>query len=115
MLLTFESYPSDVKNYLTSVLTLCKYVIFSKPNCHECTVLKSLIRQHVSINEYRIIDISEIDDANLDAVDVMQAVVTETGAKFYPICFVQGVFTPTPEIKKLITSNLSFDTDNTDF
>lgn len=115
MSLTFESYPIDVKDYLTNVLALCKYVIFSKPSCPECTVLKSLIRQHVSINDYRFVDVSEIDDTGLDAVDVMQAVVTETGAKSYPICFVQGIFAPTSEIKKLITTNLSFDTETTDF
>lgn len=111
-MMMFQDSASVIHEYLTTSLGACEYVVFSKPNCPECTVVKKLLEEKVSSYDYRVIDVNDIDDEDgIDAVEVMRTVVEGTGAKSYPICFVQGAYTSTKDLKKLITSTLHFDTE----
>ena len=111
-MMMFQDSASVIQEYLTTSLRACEYVVFSKPSCPECTVVKRLLEENVSSHDYRVIDVNDIDDEDgIDAVEVMRVVVEGTGAKSYPICFVQGAYTSTKDLKKLITSSLKFDTE----
>lgn len=111
-MMMFQDSDYVIQEYLTTSLGAREYVVFSKPNCPECTVVKKLLEENVSSHDYHVIDVNDIDEEDgIDAVEVMRVVVEGTGAKSYPICFVQGVYTSTKDLKKLITSSLKFDTE----
>lgn len=107
---------SSVTVFIEKLLSSSKNVIFSKPNCVECTKVKELLNS--SDEPYKIINVQDsefddmIEDLEIDKLDIIENIKQITGAKIYPICFRDNKFVDNDKFKKLI--QLSFKTEDSE-
>lgn len=103
-----------VDMFIDNLLTSSKNVIFSKPNCVECTKVKELLGS--TEETYKIINIQEdehlCEELGIDMMDVIERLKEMTNARMYPICFRDKCFVENNQFKKLI--QLSFKIEDTE-
>lgn len=106
---------TQVAECLNTILSSSKIVVLSKPSCVQCDQLKKHLSNSVLESSYKIVMINEWCE-DVDILDIIAAIKTKHTVTSYPICFYDGQFIETNDLKKKLTKNveLSFKVDEID-
>lgn len=102
-----------VHQFLTNSISQNDIVIFSKPSCHLCDEIKSFLQEHR--HTFLSVDVTLVDEEyDLDGVDLVEELKSQTGRRMYPFCFHNGQYVDTQELRKKLI-NFDFKTTDQDF
>ncbi len=102
-----------VRQFLTNSISHNDIVIFSKPSCHLCDEIKSFLQEHR--HTFLSIDVTLVDEEyDIDGVDLVEELKSQTGRNMYPFCFHEGQCVDTLELRKKLI-NFDFETTDQDF
>lgn len=97
------------KQLLTNFISKNDIVIFSKPSCCLCDEIKSFLQEHA--HTFLSVDVTLVDEEyDVDGVDLVEELKTQTGKSMYPFCFHKGQCVDTHELKKKLI-NFDFEED----
>jgi len=92
------------KEYLKNILTQSDIVIFSKPMCILCDKIKRELKD--TNTDFLEIDITTLDEDEVDSIELINELKTKTMSNSYPFCFQNQQFVELENlIKKLMNNN----------
>lgn len=92
------------REYIKNMLNQSDIVIFSKPMCVLCDKIKRELKD--SNTDFLEIDITTLDEDDVDSVDVVNELKNQTKSNSYPFCFLGQEYVGQEFlIKKLMINN----------
>tara|TARA_Y100000389_G_C17339260_1_gene452379 strand:+ start:489 stop:803 length:315 start_codon:yes stop_codon:yes gene_type:complete len=92
------------KEYITSVLKQSDIVVFSKPMCVLCDKIKKELKD--TNTEFVEINITTLDEDDVDSIEVINELKNLTKSTSYPFCFQNHEYIDLENlIKKLMINN----------
>ena len=92
------------KEYITSMLKQSIIVVFSKPMCVLCDKIKKELKD--TNIEFLDIDITTLDEDEVDSIEVINELKNQTKSNSYPFCFYDEEYIVWENlIKKLMMNN----------
>lgn len=92
------------KEYITSVLKQSNIVVFSKPMCVLCDKIKKELKD--TDTAFLEIDITTLDEDEVDSIEVINELKSLTKSTSYPFCFQNQEYIELENlIKKLMINN----------
>ena len=102
-----------IESYYEKILRTSQFVMFSKPHCQDCVLLKSYLDSLPKVS-YRVImvneECTELENSDYDTFDMIDHIKSKHEINRYPICFNEGSYISMEDVKKLTI--LSFKQDD---
>ena len=96
------------KEYITHILKQSNIVVFSKPMCVLCDKIKKELKD--TNTDFLEIDITTLDEDDVDSIEVVNELKDKTKSISYPFCFQDQEYIDIENlIKKLMLNNNNID------